>query len=163
MPKPEVKGDLFQQTYELIEKKWGKEGLGRIGLRRKQYKMEKWYPFEEYCGLLEAAVLTLGSGDITILFQIGCDMIVNDVRWPIAFKGKNPGKVFDTTRTQDSQFRIGKFDIEKVSKKHIHICMDLWCDVLQGVLIITGYLGRVEKEKNKTDWRKQCVYDITWR
>ncbi len=177
MQQPEVKGDLFQHIFAYIEKKWGKHALEPHSIPRKKFKMERWYTFKEFCDFLEEIVKTIGEGKVEILFNIGCDMIVDDLRWPLVFKGKDPINIFTSNKMQNAQYRIGDFRVNLLSKKHLTVSVELWTEDegcaeliahfyrgrLQGILNLTGHLGKVHMSKKYTETEKICVYDLRWR
>lgn len=169
MSESSAKGDLFQNVLALIVKRWGKQGLGKIGASPEQYKPEQWYPFSDFYDLLKDIDDKLGKGDGTVLYRLGYDMVKSDFRWRTIFTDRNPVYVFLSTKRQDTQYRGGKFTAESVGERQIRIemsewgCGQIWYEYyrgrLQAVLELTGHVGMVEMNADGDNY----IFYVTWQ
>ena len=173
MPENKAKGDLFHHLLAYVNKKWGKEGLDKLGKVQDDFNAADWYPFSELCGLLTDINAKMGNGDGQAVNRMGTDMIKNDFRWRTIFNGRNPAYVFITTKRQDTQYIGGQYSARVVADKNIRInmkgweCGEVWYEFvkgrLQGVLELTGHEGAVNMTRSGTGDEPEYVYDITWK
>ncbi len=171
-----MKGDLFEKTFDYLEKKRGRMGLEKLSFNKENYPVVKWFPFSEYCQLLKEMYKELMDEDISQFYRMGYGMIEDDVRWRTVFEGKDPSDIFSTVKRQKEQYVVGEISSEKVGDKHIKITMEintedelyakLWSESYHGrihaVLDLTGYEGDVEKTLEFDGDKKACIYDIKW-
>ena len=168
-----VRGNFFQQALDYVKGKWGQDGLDQIGEAHENYQPEKTYPFENFCELLLKISNVLGEHTSTDFSKLGGDMVKNDQRWPLMFKGQDPKDVFSTTKRQDDRYQVGTFELDSVKSNEVKLTMkikvgkqehqDLWVEFykgrLAGVLELTGYEGSVEVKKGKKGVYR---YTIKW-
>ena len=176
MQKPEVKGLMFIETYNFIQKKWGSEGLKKFGLDPGTHRSEVWYPFEEFCELLERTVRHSGKGEM-LPYHIGIWTVVVDPRWNGVFAGKDPKEVLGGTKHQSKVYRVGDVKDTVVEDGRIRIFYDLWnrdpahTEVwsefyrgrLKGILDLTGKKGEVQKSIDPLSAQRTITYDIRWQ
>ncbi|MGM0510788.1 MAG: hypothetical protein ACQESD_06640 [Thermoplasmatota archaeon] len=171
-----IKGDLFEKTFDYLEKKSGKMGLEKLSFDRENYPVVKWFPFSEYCRLLKEMYEEVMEKDPSQFYRMGYGMIKDDVRWKTVFQGKNPSEIFSTVKRQKEQYVVGDIKSERMGDKHIKVTMEinaedelcarLWAESyhgrIQAVLDFTGSDGKIEKTLEFDKDRKACIYDIKW-
>ena len=176
MNESRIKGKLFQYTLEYVAKKWGQNGLDVVSFASDKYLSERWYPFSDFCHLLSEICTKLASGDTSNISRMAREMAWNDRQWRTHFKGKDPNEVFISTKYQDDQYIVGKFDAEIVEEGQISVHMtpwieddhsiELWCEFyqghVQGTLNLTGHKGKVEKTLHLEKEPKSCTFNIKW-
>ncbi len=177
MMKHKVKGDVFDKTFEYVKKKAGKNGLEKLSFKKENYPIVKWFPFSEYCKLLDEIQKEIMNDDISKIYDMGYYMIKDDIRWRTVFKNKNPVEIFSTSKRQKEQYVVGEFKSELVDEGEIRIklmieheedlCTDLWCESyhgrIQAILDLTEFDGDIEKELNRYEKKTICDYHIRWQ
>ncbi len=176
MNEGQIKGKPFQHALEYVAKKWGQNGLDMVSFASDKYLPERWYPFSDFYHLLSDICTKLAGGDASIIYHMAREMALNDGQWRILFKGKDPNECFMSTKYQDDQYIVGNFDAETLEEGHISIDMtpwieddyhvELWCEFyhgqIQGILNLTGHIGKVEKTLHLDKEPKSCTYHIKW-
>ena len=172
-----IKGKIFEYTLEYVARRWGQNGLDTVSMVPGKYLPERWYPLSDFCYFLSEICTNLSHGDTSNISRIAHEIVRNDEGGRILFKGKDPAEVFMSTKHQDEQYDVGKFDVEAVEAGHISIhmtpliedehCVELWCEFYQGyikgILFLTDHLGEVDKTLHLEKEPKSCTYDIKWR
>jgi hypothetical protein len=165
----QVKGDVFIKVLELVGMKWGADGLQAVG--NGSYLEEKWYPYENFCDLLNRVKSTLANGNPMIIYQLGFNVVKKDRRWQEIFGCLNPADVFVTTKRQEDLYHVGTYTSAAIGPKHVQVtltgkdCRPEWCEFyrgrLQGVLELTGRTGVVHLQPAK-EMDEARVFDIKW-
>jgi|GEM_PF-2458738 len=169
-----VRGNFFMQALDHVKRKWGQVGLDRIKESHDSYLPERTYPFEQFCELLSKISERLGEDTISDYSKLGGDMVRNDERWKLMFKGQDPREVFTTTKRQDGRYRVAVIEVESDDVGEVRLNMrvdvgekgqqEMWAEFYKGrleaVLELTGYRGEVELGKSKETG--SYSYIITW-
>ena len=171
MAEYEVKGELFIKTLELAGFKPGGSCAMAGNRTQDDFTWEKWYPYEDFCGLLADIKSAIGKGNPMIIYQLGFSIMKRDRHWQDTFGHMDPAEVFTSTRRQETQYRVGSYSAAALGKKHILVTMDCkecrpeWCEFyrgrLQGVLELTGRTGVVHLQPADGP-NAARVYDIKW-
>ncbi len=173
MPETWVRGNFFQQALDYVKRRRGMDGLDMIGVYHDQYLPEQRYPFVDFCTLLSIIYTTIGDGTYSDVSKLGKDILINDDRWRLLFKDKDPKDVFTTTKRQEDRYMVGDFDVKSVEHRKITLTMTMWSGKkehqeiwaefykgrLEGVLELTGYEGTVGVKKGK---KGIYNYTIKW-
>jgi len=176
MIEPKIKGNFFERLFLYIKKKLGPTGLEKLGVTPGEHKVEQWYPYEEFCELLNRSAQLFPDLQPSALFKIGQFTMSKDERWQQLFKDQDPHDVFETNQRQDALFMIGRFAIEDMGDNNVTVRMtlwstdedhnDLWAEyyqgIVQGVMDATGTTGTVEMEKDTGGERLAWIYLINW-
>jgi len=173
---PKVKGNFFQRIVIFVKKKTGEGGLKRLGVSSETFVHDRWYPYSEFCSLLQKTQDLLKDSKTSVAFKLGYETMHSDERWNSLFKGQDPKDVFGTNKRQDALFMVGRFEILSVQDGRIEVKMSLWSKdennnklwaqfyhgVVQGVLDITGKQGQVQMEEAQGTAEKVWLYKTTW-
>jgi hypothetical protein len=174
---PKVKGVFFQRIFQFAKKKLGRQGVADLGIAAEDFNTDRWYPYSDFCRLLDKTQQLVKDTKNPTSFKLGHDAFAEDERWRSLFKDQDPKDIFATNKRQDALFIVGRFEVVKTEDTLIKLRMAPWSKeykdnavwaqfyhgVLKGVLDITGKTGQVDieeaQEKNETVW----VYTITWK
>lgn len=173
---PKVKGNFFQRIVIFVKKKTGESGLTKLGLSPDTYVHDRWYPYNEFCSLLQRTQDLLKDAKTSVSYKLGYETMHGDERWHSLFKGQDPKDVFGTNKRQDALFMVGRFEIQSVQDGRVEVKMSLWSKdeannrlwaqfyhgVMQGVMDITGKPGQVAMEEAQGAAEKVWLYRMTW-
>lgn len=175
MIEPKVKGNFFERAFVFVRKKLGVKGFEDLNIDTAEYKLESWYPYNDFCDILKTVSDTLEDSQPSTAYRMGYDAMFKDPRWQSLFKGQSPKDVFGTNKRQDALFMVGRFEVTEVEDDHVTVKMALWSQdeernqywvdfyhgVCQGVMDITGTKGEVEVTK-ETDGPVHWLILLRW-
>ncbi|MDD5238836.1 MAG: hypothetical protein PHH61_00030 [Candidatus Nanoarchaeia archaeon] len=174
---PKVKGILFLHAILFAKKRMGEDSIEKLGVAGKRYDMERWYPYSDFCGILDKMLQMIPDKKTKLAYKVGHDVFFGDVRWLPMFKGKDPKEVFSTNKRQDNLFLVGRFEMVSVENGLVLVKMTLWSKdgksnevwaqyyhgMLQGIMDLAGRSGQVRMEEKSEDDERAWFFRMTWQ